>query len=757
MAAADQQRVWAAAAASPAQSSSTGGAGSEANQPKPASEPLEISLSEGGTWDIRQERLVADGQVHVRYQDWTLQADHVEAVLTRGQERLEARGHVVYSRPGQTVKADSLAIDLTNRQGQLEQAVASLELPSNKGILYVAAPSIHANKDRYEVDLASLTTCDLASPHYHLDAQRVTVYLGDRVVVEGVTFHDFGLPLFYWPRLTIPLRQQSTLELPQFGYSRSQGWFVKTAYSYYPTGWQAHGRIHLDYYSLVGWGTGIDHYYRDNPTGKGLLSLYVQPNRLTGHVDTTIAWQDQYQPQPGLTLQGEGQYATKAADDPGLTSTDVSLGTEGRQANEWSARLGVDYQKEPLQLQASWLASGEGVQDLAGVWRSTHSKQTFSWSGRTSLGPQIALSVSGERREVDTTTRTRYSLQVSQPLPWFRWAAGLEQELNPDLDKKGQPITWSAFSRSPYVALTGRPIRLPARFTAQWTAEVARLREAQWNGDMEGVRGLASLQLSSPTWTLRPGLSAGVSGEAQAAAYSGGERQVTVSSTASLTQRWNNGFSVGLRHEDRTVWGQSPFYFDEQFPSEILTLTARYDRAPYAASVSGGYDLYWRQWRNILSEVAWNPGPKAGVTAGLVLRPSGQLVAAALTGQWMPDDRHQVQLGAAYNVPAHAFDQLSGTLRLPLAGPFSVEAMVAYDGTTQVLSQAQAALIWDLHCRTVTFRYDQVQKTFWVQYQINAFPEARVGAGAGQAGVMLDVEGLRNFLDKWSSGNAAGS
>lgn len=714
---------------------------------------VEITASTGARWEVGAELLTVEGDVQVEYADVTLRTDWLQLDLRS--KKLLARGNVHYTRQGQEIRAEEVGLDLDRENGSIEGATASLELPDGRGTLFVSAPHIGAEAKILTVSNASLTTCDLKTPHYHLDARKVTVYLEDRVVIEGVSYWDFGIPLFYWPRLTIPLRRQSSLELPQIGYSTTRGWFVKTTYSYYPAGWQAHGLIHLDYYSLAGWGTGIDHFYRDNDQGQGVLSLYVQPNRQTGHTDLALGWSESWHPNESL----EANMATRY-------QTGVELGQE---TTRWVLEGKASYSTETGRLQLflsrnlrreqTWDAGTAGTEAEATTTADNTDNLQAGASLSLRLSPRTDLSgrLNWQQSQVDGTEKRRlqYQLSLAQIQDGFRWNAGLEQQLNPDLDKEDTSVDWLSFRRSPYLTVAGlQPIELPLGFGVDWAVEVARLGEVGITGEVQtGWRGEAGLDLVTRSWPLLPSLTLQVNGTARAALYSTGDREAAVTSDAGLIWRPGSTLTVSLRHRDQTVFGYSPFIFDREFPEQVLTGSVDYRQPGLQLTLTGAYDLYWRAPRPVVAEASWTPQEKLGVTGGLVIDVQGKGVrAVAGSVRWTPGDDRRVEVGVTYAAASRTLDQLQARIALPIGTSWEINSDVLYDGPSQRLTRASVALVRDLHCRTLSLRYDAVGRAVWLQYQIDAFPGAQVGFGTGASGTFLDVDALRQFLERFAGG-----
>jgi hypothetical protein len=112
-----------------------------------------------------------------------------------------------------------------------------------------------------------------------------------------------------------------------------------------------------------------------------------------------------------------------------------------------------------------------------------------------------------------------------------------------------------------------------------------------------------------------------------------------------------------------------------------------------------------------------------------------------------PSDSVKVDSSMRYNFDTQKFEVFSGTADLSLPGNIKLGYEGQWDNTLQVFTKNDISLGYHQHCRTFKLVYRQSSKSFWLEYQLDAFPGNDVTVGAsGSSGLILDVNGLDNLL-----------
>jgi len=131
----------------------------------------------------------------------------------------------------------------------------------------------------------NISGCDLETPHYYFDAEKIVIKPGEYIKMYNIVFKELNgkLPLLYWPYLYISLKRENSNFIPSVGYHRRRGWFIKTKY-FYNTPFDLPGNFYLDNYSISGAAGGIKQYFINQKNQEAYLYYYTQQNKtdLTG-------------------------------------------------------------------------------------------------------------------------------------------------------------------------------------------------------------------------------------------------------------------------------------------------------------------------------------------------------------------------------------------------------------------------------------------------------------------------------------------
>lgn len=104
--------------------------------------------------------------------------------------------------------------------------------------------------------------------------------LSDTLILQGVTYYEGSLPVFYFPVLFLDPKDPSSLELPTIGYRSSQGVFFRVQIPYLLTE-KSLGQVLLDLRSKGGHVLGLKHLFGFS-SGYVLASIYYDRNQYEG-------------------------------------------------------------------------------------------------------------------------------------------------------------------------------------------------------------------------------------------------------------------------------------------------------------------------------------------------------------------------------------------------------------------------------------------------------------------------------------------
>ena len=707
-----------------------------------------ISVLAGG------EEVVAHDGVEVHFQDIKIYADELR--YAAGESLAYFTGHVQVEQNNQYMQGTYVEYDFKNQISRIDKAQGVITDTGLVGDIYIKG-DIDTVGDDIFIHGGTATTCDLEEPHFHLEAGELEIYPGDKMVIRHVSYWEGKIPLFYWPYLVIPLGRESAFELPQVGYSPSEGWFVKMAYNYYRDA-ESYGKLHLDYMQKKGYGTGVSHTYADGyDTGKGEILVYRLYNPKTGITTWEGDWQHAWQLNPGLEVElGTGYWLRP---EQGLANDQWDL----------EPRIKVKGKSET----ATYNISGEhrhlNYDELT-------MESEFDWDYRQRLGDVWQLSSKGHGLRLGPVdTRGSYLLydhSLQRTTPRDQLQLKLQQDVHPALrGRKYTSFTWETLQRLPEVTWQSRGLSvLDGRIPVQLRAGAGYYRETY--PQKPGLAG-TKLQLEGGiagkrfdwgpkayvTYDARVGVDAykGLSSFESGEDDIGGMHtplddmsRVVLLSRPRLVVRPVEPLTMEVAYTDQWVLGTSPFLFDEMKNSETLSGRLSWRTPTFGASIGSGYDFWSGTYNDLAGQVHIRPNEQYELNVWAnysIEKEAWQSARGAI--HLMPRDDLFLRFASTYSFVYDSWDYLDGHMQITLPNNWRLEYIAGYSGVREEWTKSSAVLALDLHCRELRFRYDHLNSAVWVEYSINAFPKTRITMGAADQ-IDFKVDGLADLVSQVS-------
>jgi len=227
---------------------------------------VEIQLGPDG----KTYTAVAEGNVRVADETTDLRCDRATYRQTEGV--VEAQGDIVLTQPAVTLEADYVTYDFGNSTGSLENArcempVSKLKPDKPEDVLLPAEEDsrlfVHASRleqtgaDQGQIDRASVTTCDLPKPHYHVSARSAEFSYGNRIVLRHATVWLGPIPIFYFPRYTYVMDDRRPHIEFETGRKTELGEYLRLGFNFTPIP-KVDLTLRTDAYAKAGYGFGLD-------------------------------------------------------------------------------------------------------------------------------------------------------------------------------------------------------------------------------------------------------------------------------------------------------------------------------------------------------------------------------------------------------------------------------------------------------------------------------------------------------------------
>ncbi|AGB42307.1 organic solvent tolerance protein OstA [Halobacteroides halobius DSM 5150] len=225
------------------------------------------------TYQRKKGIIIATGNVKLQTKRLNLSANRLKINLK--QDKLLATGNVQSKTETGEYTSQKLNYNFKTDSGIFINSEGIIISDSLKEPFYLQAPQTSYTPNKSNLQKAEFTTCDLEEPHYHFQAESMTIYPEDKIVAYHVTLWEFNgqVPIFYWPILVYSFKNHQQIFKPQVGYNQQKGWFIKTTYNYDR---EDFGQLYLDYFSKLGFAIGAKHYYKTLKNDNASLYFYLE-------------------------------------------------------------------------------------------------------------------------------------------------------------------------------------------------------------------------------------------------------------------------------------------------------------------------------------------------------------------------------------------------------------------------------------------------------------------------------------------------
>jgi len=210
------------------------------------------ALTPSGTidYDTRRDLVTATNGISVRYGNAVLVAER--ATVDRNSGWVVADGAVRIENEGQLWVGEHLSYNFITRQMTAEQ------FRTGKAPVYIAARGASGGSNGiYYATNAIVTLDDASEPFMTLRASSIKIVADEYVTARNAVVYVGGLPVFYWPYYSRPLKERANYWTLMPGYRTKYGGYIVGTYQWY-VGENIDGTLQAIYRSKRGPETGFD-------------------------------------------------------------------------------------------------------------------------------------------------------------------------------------------------------------------------------------------------------------------------------------------------------------------------------------------------------------------------------------------------------------------------------------------------------------------------------------------------------------------
>jgi len=222
---------------------------------------------------------IAQGSVTITWKDNVLTADEVHYNVEK--EAIDARGNVTVTNGSGLLRGEHVIYDMKAESGELSEAGGFAEP------WHFEAEEISGSREKQVIKNARFTNCPLATPHYFIRTNRAVIQPNKRIVIYNPVFYVGAIPVLYLPVFTQGLGPHRDDFEVKPGYNNDDGLILKSIYTH-PFSEYSRIRLLLDFFSLRGWGKGLEYDYYDPSKIKGTIYGYNILEKTTGRERWTV-------------------------------------------------------------------------------------------------------------------------------------------------------------------------------------------------------------------------------------------------------------------------------------------------------------------------------------------------------------------------------------------------------------------------------------------------------------------------------------
>lgn len=196
------------------------------------------------TFQVQDGMIHIDGQARIRYDTLTLSSETVHYDTTR-QEMLAEGAPLLVDGDSELV-GDRMGYLFDAKTGAVGEGATRFD-----DGFYYGKHIRRPDKETLLVTGGTYTTCDLADPHYHFEARKMKLKLGERVVARQVVFKVSNIPLMVFPFYfkSLDSGRHSGILFPNvnLGVSSREGRYIRDIGYYWATNDYTDFQFELDY------------------------------------------------------------------------------------------------------------------------------------------------------------------------------------------------------------------------------------------------------------------------------------------------------------------------------------------------------------------------------------------------------------------------------------------------------------------------------------------------------------------------------
>ncbi len=628
------------------------------------------------TYHADEEEVIAlNGKL--TYQDITLEGQKIHVFLKK--KELEAIGNVIVTQKKDQFHATQASYNWDTEKWVFIDASSEFTGKSIVGKVFFRGKSLTREPNLTTVEGAFMTSCDLDTPHYHIDAKRIEIIPDKKVILHSISYWDFGIKIFTLPYYVIFLDRKEQLPfIPIIGQSSSTGFYVNLFFNYFVNN-DSYGTVYLDWYQKDGWGIGVRHYIEhQDPLEKGQLYLYYRdPKNSQSTLKANLQYQKKLDQYTDLTLNADYNLLLDDQKDT-ISSQFAIINKKGNSTTRLNLTYNSNASSENSTLASYLDYTYDFGNKLTGKLVLDY-KNISQWG--TYIDEDLKYQASFQKSAGDFGYTLRYEGHTDLEGDTFTGDPGRMIFKMPELEVSGNK---TRIGKSDFYYKTGF-------IGGYYYEEETGVRDERYRFlvQLEGNNQLGKNTALKPTVNFIQDF------------YGNGFARYIWEGNIALTQTISDQAKLSLTYNRSGYDGATPFKYDYTTrETNYASLNATYKSNQWEIGVETGYDFINRDFTDTIFSL-----------------------------KYQENDEHSISLKGSYNFDSGDWLGLAVGTTWRINKDWKVSVDGTWNLTNGDLQGLEVGLTRDLHCREITFYYDQPRDTFWLEYSIKAFPSQKITLG----------------------------
>ncbi len=637
-----------------------------------------------------EDVVIAQNKVNLRYKDITLKSNYLQIFIDR--KELIASDQVTFARGNESFSSQAINYNWETEKIIMEGLSGEATGDKIKGVVYYQGDRYENFPETIDISGGVFTTCDLEEPHWHIEAEKITIYPDDKIIAKKVSWYEGKRKIFTLPSFMIFLRGKNQFPYwPDIGQSSSEGWFLKNQFNYVQDA-DSYGSIYLDLMLKKGIGAGVEHTFElgEEKIDDGELVLYFYGLK---RKNTSI-----------YDLDGKVSYWQNFENDLRLRANISYDGTYygGSSTQENSHIIRPDFYFYKKWDEALLTITGKYNFNISNTTTSTGNiKLSYDQTITDKINSNLVLLYNSKD---STSNPAEYQLRPEWQLRYSGKGYSVRLITEKQFTFGGDPLNPSkpsTLDKLPELVFNKNNAKfLDTGINYSISASVGNYYESAT--DQQNIRGEYIINANRP-FDITDKIRLTASGVYRQDVYLTGEARYMLGGKLDLRVGYQPEFYGNFSYSYYMSEGPTPFNFDTL--SEL--------------SESASASVVLKPADNLQINLSTN--------YNFVTESFGSLGARL---QWKPKGEHDVYLSTSYNLNNMEWSKRVDT-RLSLN--ISEDWRMSYSGTVYFddfdIRNSVISVVRDLHCREISINYRQSTKAIWLDFKINAFPTESITIG----------------------------